>query len=100
MNSPPPRILCGCAPISSSFGLSARRILSAAALGVSLLCSPLNAQRTSPPAASLEEESVTELSPFVVTSESDSGYAATNTLAGTRLNTPIKDIGTAISVVT
>lgn len=67
---------------------------------MSLLCSPLNAQRTSPPAASLEEESVTELSPFVVTSESDSGYAATNTLAGTRLNTPIKDIGTAISVVT
>lgn len=36
----------------------------------------------------------------MVSSDSNNGYAATNTLAGTRLNTPLKDIGTAISVVT
>ncbi len=40
------------------------------------------------------------LSPFTVNSEKDSGYQATNTLAGSRLNTPIKDLGAAISVYT
>ncbi len=40
------------------------------------------------------------LSPFVVNSAKDIGYAATNTLAGTRLNTSLKDIGTSISIYT
>lgn len=69
-------------------------------LGTLLLAPRLGAQRTPPPVPAVEDESVTELSPFVVMSESDTGYAATNTLAGTRLNTPLKDIGTAITVVT
>ena len=43
------------------------------------------------------EEAVV-LSPFTVNSEKDTGYQATNTLAGTRLNTPIKDLGASISV--
>ncbi|MEO7598590.1 MAG: TonB-dependent receptor plug domain-containing protein, partial [Opitutus sp.] len=38
------------------------------------------------------------LSPFTVNSEKDTGYAASSTLAGTRLNTPIKDLGASISV--
>jgi len=38
------------------------------------------------------------LSPFTVSSEKDNGYQASNTLAGTRLNTPIKDLGASISV--
>ena len=41
-----------------------------------------------------------ELSPFVVTAPQDQGYAATSTLAGTRLRTDLKDIGSPITVVT
>ncbi len=40
------------------------------------------------------------LSPFTVTSERDTGYVATNTLAGTRLNTPVQDLGASISIYT
>ena len=51
------------------------------------------------PASVAQEEAIT-LSPFTVTSDKDTGYAATNTLAGTRLNTPVKDLGAAISIYT
>ena len=50
-----------------------------------------------PPAA--QEDPVT-LTAFTVTSDKDVGYTATNTLAGTRLNTPLRDVGTAVSVIT
>ena len=40
------------------------------------------------------------LNPFVVATEKDTGYAATTTLAGTRLNTPVKDIGASVSIYT
>lgn len=40
------------------------------------------------------------MSPFTVTTEKDTGYQATSTLAGTRLNTPLKDIAASISVLT
>ncbi|HWL16517.1 MAG TPA: TonB-dependent receptor plug domain-containing protein, partial [Opitutus sp.] len=40
------------------------------------------------------------LSPFVVSAEQDNGYIATDSLAGTRLRTPLKDIAASISVVT
>lgn len=40
------------------------------------------------------------LSAFTVSDSKDVGYVATNTLAGTRLNTALKDVGTSISVVT
>lgn len=47
-----------------------------------------------------EEEQVFELSPFEVTSEGNEGYRATSTLAGTRIRTDLKDVGSAISVYT
>jgi hypothetical protein len=47
-----------------------------------------------------EEETVLELSPFVVATEADRGYQAASTLAGTRLRTELRDVGAAISVVT
>lgn len=47
-----------------------------------------------------EGEEVHELSPFTVDASSDVGYRATSTLAGTRLNTQLKDVGAAISVMT
>lgn len=41
-----------------------------------------------------------ELSPFVVSTQTERGYAATNTLDGSRLNTPLRDTPAAISVFT
>ena len=41
-----------------------------------------------------------KLSPFVVQTDQDTGYAATSTLAGSRLNTELKDTPAAISVMT
>ncbi|MEX0325046.1 MAG: TonB-dependent receptor plug domain-containing protein [Puniceicoccaceae bacterium] len=64
-------------------------------LAGSLVGSLVNAQE-----ATNEEEEVYELSPFVVESEGELGYMATNTLAGTRLNTELKDVGAAVSVYT
>jgi hypothetical protein len=41
-----------------------------------------------------------QLSPFVVDSESDNGYAATQTLAGTRMRTNLADVGASLTVMT
>lgn len=40
------------------------------------------------------------LNPFVVNTAKDTGYSASSTLAGTRLNTPIADLGASISILT
>jgi outer membrane receptor protein involved in Fe transport len=47
-----------------------------------------------------DEDAVLQLSPFTVNAERDNGYQATQTLAGTRLNTPLKDLGASISIYT
>lgn len=47
-----------------------------------------------------EGTDVYELSPFVVEAEENQGYMATTTLAGTRLKTALRDVGSAISVMT
>lgn len=46
-----------------------------------------------------EDEEVYDLSPFTVDETGDIGYSATSTLAGTRLNTNLRDIGASISIV-
>jgi len=46
-----------------------------------------------------DSEEIYELSPFTVDAE-NIGYRATSTLAGTRINTELKDIGSSISVFT
>ncbi len=43
---------------------------------------------------------VFELSPFVVDASDNEGYYATSTLAGTRIKSDLKDIGTSIQVIT
>ena len=55
-----------------------------------------------PAAAATQEatEEIIELSPFEVNSSKDTGYQATETLAGTRIRTELRDVGSAISVVT
>ncbi|MCF3649395.1 TonB-dependent siderophore receptor [Synoicihabitans lomoniglobus] len=47
-----------------------------------------------------DNSAVVELSEFVVTSDDDVGYAATSSLAGSRLKTDLKDIAAPISVFT
>ncbi len=63
---------------------------------------PLFAQ-TAPapsPTASPQEDEVVELSPFTVNATNDRGYAAENTLSGSRLNTALKDTPAVITVFT
>lgn len=68
---------------------------------------PSVAQSTNPPApatpapsvAAVEEE-ILVLSPFEVDASRDTGYQATSTLAGSRVNTSLKDVGASITVVT
>ncbi len=67
----------------------------------SLLPLALNAQSAAPTAsAPPPAEETVQLTPFVVAESEDRGYAATSTLAGTRLRTDLRDVGAAISVVT
>ena len=65
------------------------------------LCPSLLAQTAAAPASPApQEENVLVLSPFEVNADEDTGYAATQTLAGTRIRTDLKDVGSAITVVT
>ncbi len=62
--------------------------------GVSLaLATILGAQEDS-------TESIYELGQFTVAEEEAEGYRAANTLAGSRLKTPLRDVGQSISVLT
>ena len=65
---------------------------------VLLMCSA-HAQRAATPPAS-GADPVVELSPFLVQNDQDVGYLAANTLAGSRLNTALKDTPSSISVFT
>jgi outer membrane receptor protein involved in Fe transport len=51
-------------------------------------------------ASSTSDEQAYKLSPFEVTAAKDTGYAATETLAGTRIRTDLKDVASAIQVIT
>jgi outer membrane receptor protein involved in Fe transport len=63
------------------------------------LSGALIAQTAPPPAAPAADEHVT-LSPFVITATADTGYLATETLSGTRLRMPAKDVASAMTIVT
>lgn len=58
------------------------------------------AQEATTKASAAEEENVIVLSPFLVTSDADEGYLATSTLAGTRLNSRIRDLAAAVTIAT
>jgi outer membrane receptor protein involved in Fe transport len=72
-------------------------------LALVALVARLAAQSTTPakpsPVSPGKDETVV-LSPFTVSSGSDRGYQALNTLSGTRLNTKLEDLGSSITVVT
>lgn len=67
------------------------RVISAALM---ISSSSVSAQQTD----TLDD--VIDLNPFVVNATEDEGYVATETLAGTRLKTDLRDIASSISVVT
>jgi outer membrane receptor protein involved in Fe transport len=71
------------------------------ACALAALTPNLTAQVTAPSSASGDEErDVVELSPFEVNAQEDSGYIARNTLAGSRLNTSLRDVASQVSVMT
>ena len=83
------------------YSVALGRLLGLAAL----LAGALSAQTAAPgfpppPSSAAKPDEVVELSPFVVSASQDTGYQATSTLAGTRLNTPVKDLGASISIYT
>jgi len=61
---------------------------------------PTGAPALPPPAAGAAGEEVVKLSPFMVSSDQSKGYEATSTLAGSRVRSGPKDVGSAVSVVT
>ncbi|HYD84485.1 MAG TPA: TonB-dependent receptor plug domain-containing protein, partial [Opitutus sp.] len=71
-------------------------------LAASAVCQGLIGQTTQPPSrtAAEPEDEVVQLSPFEIRAEQDTGYQATETLAGTRIRTDLKDVGAAITVLT
>ena len=82
-------------------------VRSRAFVGTAALCLVsvlrLQAQTTAPAAGPkpAESEEALVLSPFVVDASEDAdGYAAKSTLAGTRVRTELRDVASAISVVT
>jgi iron complex outermembrane receptor protein len=77
-------------------------LLNALATALTLLITPAEAQTASPPnpsSAATGEETI-ELSPFTVTADTEEGWLATSSLAGSRLNTPLRDTAASISVLT
>ena len=47
-----------------------------------------------------DENEIYDLTPFQIDAGSDQGYLATETLAGTRLRTSVRDVGAAITIMT
>ena len=72
----------------------------AAVLILTTIVGSLHGQTNPPRDVKPAEEDVITLSPFVVSAGEDEGYTAKSTLAGTRIRTELKDVGSAISVFT
>lgn len=71
----------------------------AATTGLLAQTAPTAPAATDPAVAPADDE-IIELTPFEVSSSTDKGYVATDTLAGTRIRSELRDLGSAISVVT
>ena len=60
----------------------------------------LSAQTTPPAPAAVTQEEAIVLSPFTVNTSLDEGYAATQTMSGTRLATNLRDVASVVSPMT
>ena len=67
-----------------------------------MLGSPAAVAQTVPaaPAPARASSEAVLLTPFEVSSEKDNGYAATETLAGTRMRTNLRDVGASLTILT
>ncbi len=71
--------------------------------GLAAGATTLSAQVNPAPSAAAkagDKDSIITLSPFTVTAEAEQGYLATQTLNGTRLKTPVRDVGAAMTIFT
>ncbi|MBL9186347.1 MAG: TonB-dependent receptor [Opitutaceae bacterium] len=85
-------------PKTTTMNTRTPRPRSFAALLVAAIAGPNSDAQTSPAPAG--NDATVTLSPFEVRTEKDTGYTATSTLAGSRLNTSLRDTPAAISVFT
>lgn len=74
--------------------------MAALAAGVPFALAQQTPDPTPPVAAEGEDSDIVVLSPFEVTTANDEGYRATNSISGTRLDTPIKEMPMPIEVIT
>lgn len=70
------------------------------ALAALLLAAPCSAAAQTAPVSTPADDETIVLSPFTVDSTQDRGYRASNSIGGTRVNTPLKDVPMNIQVVT
>ena len=79
-----------------------RKLLAIAALAIVWTAPSLPAQTTEPEKETDEKkkDDVVQLAPFQVNTTQDKGYAASSSLAGSRLNTELRNVASAIQVVT
>ncbi|MDP3072889.1 MAG: hypothetical protein Q8N18_21535 [Opitutaceae bacterium] len=73
--------------------------LSIGSLAAVLLLRVATLAQTASAASAATDETV-QLTPFTVTSDKDVGYQAANTLAGSRMNTSLKDTPASLSIMT
>ncbi|HVZ66588.1 MAG TPA: TonB-dependent receptor plug domain-containing protein [Lacunisphaera sp.] len=75
--------------------------VSAALVAATLAAAPARAQ-TAPadPALTPPKDEIITLTPFEVTASNQESYTAATTLAGNRLNTELRDVGSAVTVIT
>jgi outer membrane receptor protein involved in Fe transport len=83
------------------FAVSARSAALAGSQVVTVFANPLYAQVAPPPAPSVAaKEPVVELSPFVISSEKETGWSANDTLTGTHTKQALKDLPVNIDAIT
>ena len=73
------------------------------ALTLSLLAGTALAQSIAPPApavTSATEDTMVVLNPFIVSTEANKGYYASETLSGTQLRTQVRDLANPITILT
>ena len=73
------------------------------ALTLSLLAGTALAQSAAPPAptvTSAAEDTMVVLNPFIVSTEANKGYYASETLSGTQLRTQVRDLANPITILT
>ena len=75
------------------------RVVSPLVLACSLALRAPAAEPAKPPADVAQEEAL-KLDPFVIREDDSVGYSANSTLAGTRINTALRDVGASISIIT